>query len=87
MTNDNQRYETRTTAESGRQGPNLALILLGIVFVLGLIFFLRNGDPLKLDFLVFNKRTTVRWSIIVSIVVGILLDRLFTIWWRRSRRR
>ena len=71
---------------SGRNGPNIALILGVVVAVLTLVFFFRNSQPVKLNFLVFTKTSTVRWSIFVAILLGVLLDRLFSIWWRRRRR-
>ncbi|MEO6124118.1 MAG: hypothetical protein ABIR32_10455 [Ilumatobacteraceae bacterium] len=73
-------------AASGRTGPSAALIAFGIVLVLGVIFFFQNGDRREIDFLFFEARTTVRFSIIIAIVIGILLDRLFSIWWRRRKR-
>ena len=79
------KFSRKMSAESGRSGPNVTLIAFIVVIVLAVIFFLRNGDPLELDFLVVNKRTTVRWLIGVSVVLGILLDRFLTIWWRRRR--
>ena len=81
------KFTRKESAASGRSGPNVTLIAVVVVIVLGLIFILRNGDPLELDFLVFNKRTTVRWLIGISLVLGVLLDRFFSIWWRRRRRR
>jgi hypothetical protein len=36
--------------------------------------------------LIFEKTTTKRFSILMAIVLGVLLDRLFTIWWRRRRK-
>jgi len=79
------KYSRKMSAESGPNGPNVGLIAAIVVIVLVLIFFLRNGDPLELDFLVVNKRTTVRWLIALSVLLGVLLDRFFSIWWRRRR--
>ncbi|MEI7547225.1 MAG: hypothetical protein WCK21_04100 [Actinomycetota bacterium] len=67
--------------------PNVALIAVGIMTAACIILFLRNSHQVSLDFLVFEKTTTVRWSILMSIVFGVLLDRALTIWWRRWRRR
>jgi len=62
-------------------GSNTGLV----VIALAVIFFLQNGDYVTIDFWIFEKRTTIRWSILMSIVLGIGLDRLASIWWRRRR--
>ena len=72
---------------SGANGPSLALIVLAVITALAVIFFLQNGEPTKIDFLVFEKVTTIRWSILMAIVLGILLDRIFTIAWRRRKKK
>lgn len=74
------------SAASGRSGPSPALIGFGVVLLLGIIFFFQNGDRTEIDFLFFENRTTVRFSIIIAIVIGVLLDRLFSIYWRRRKR-
>ena len=79
--NDPQR-----SAASGRNGPNVALILAGVLAVLAVIFFLQNSNRTEIDFLFFTKTTTVRWSIIVAVILGIVIDRLFSVWWRRRGR-
>lgn len=72
---------------SGRSGPSFALILFLIVIGLGAVFFLQNSETVPLDFLVFEKVTTIRWSLLMAVVFGILIDRIFSIWWRRRRRK
>ena len=77
----------RTATAAGRNGPSITLIGLVVVIVLFVVFFLQNSERLSIDFLIFEKNTTVRWSLLVAVVLGILLDRIFTMWWRRRRRR
>lgn len=79
--------DARRAVASGRNGPNITLIGLGIVTALFVVFFLQNSDPTVIDFLVFEKRTTIRWSILVAVLLGIALDRIFSIWWRRRGKR
>ncbi len=74
-------------AASGRNGPSITLMGLAVVVVLFVVFFLQNSEPLSIDFLVFEKNTTVRWSLLVAVVFGIAIDRMFSMWWRRRRRR
>jgi len=76
-----------TNAASGRSGPNIMLIVFGVVVALFVVFFLQNGERTSIDFLVFEKITTIRWSILMAVVLGVLVDRLFSIWWRRRRRK
>lgn len=77
--------ETRVSAASGSNGPSVALIAFGIVAILAVIFFLLNGERTSIDFLVFEKTTTIRWSLLMAIVFGVILDRLFGFWWRRRK--
>ena len=74
-------------AASGRSGPSPRLILLGATALLVAVFVLRNNEPTQLDFMVFEWDTTVRWSIFIAIVLGIVLDRLAMRYWRRRTER
>ena len=85
--NTNTSNEGQREVAAGRSGPNVTLIGLGIVIVLFVVFFLQNSNHVKIDFLFFEKNTTIRWSLLVAVVLGILVDRIFTMWWRRRQRR
>lgn len=74
-------------AASGRSGPSVTLIGLAVVIVLFVVFFLQNSERIPIDFLFFEKTTTIRWSLLIAVLLGIVADRIFTIWWRRRRRR
>lgn len=84
---ETNRADTGTGAASGRSGPSAALIAFIVVAALFVIFFFQNGERVRIDFLVVEKTTTIRWSLIVALVLGVVLDRLVTFWWRRRRRR
>ena len=71
----------------GRKGPSITLVLFLVVVALAGVFFLQNKEPVAIDFLVFEKVTTIRWSLLMATALGILLDRIFSIWWRRRRRK
>lgn len=73
-------------AASGASGPSVMFIVLAIVAVLAIIFFLQNGETVRIDFWVFEKKTTIRWSILMSILLGVLLDRVLSIAWQRRKR-
>lgn len=84
MTNDNDLQRVGDgNAASGRSGPNVALVLVAIVAAIIVVFVLRNSNEFEIDFMFFNWQTTVRWAIFVALVLGVLLDRVFAIWWRR----
>jgi uncharacterized integral membrane protein len=83
---EDRTNETHATA-SGRNGPSPAFIAFVVVAAIIAVFFLRNSSETELDFLVFTWTTTIRWSIVVSILLGIALDRLFLAWWRHRRNR
>ena len=72
---------------SGSNGPNVTLIALAVLTAMFVAFFLQNSSSTSIHFLFFNKVTTVRWSILVAVALGIGLDRIFAIWWRRRRKR
>ena len=84
---DHDDQRPASAASSGREGPNVTLIGLGIVILLVVVFFLQNSRQLNINFLFFERTATVRWSLLVAVVFGIALDRVFTMWWRRRKAR
>ncbi len=83
----NDRTGGNLRAASGKNGISPALIGFGIVAVLGLIFFFQNSDRVDIDLWVFDWNTTVRWSLLVAMFIGVLADRFFGMWWRRRARK
>ena len=73
--------------ERGTSGPPWKLIALLVVVVALAIFFFQNGDRAPVQFLWFDGTWPVWLVIGVSVVVGIVLDRLASWQWRRARRR
>jgi uncharacterized integral membrane protein len=87
MSNDNDLPRSGPNqAASGTSGPSAAFIVLVIVTVLAVIFFLQNGESVRIDFWIFEKKTTIRWAILMSILLGAVLDRILTIAWNRRKR-
>lgn len=70
-------------SKGGRSGPSVVLILFLVVIGLAVVFFLQNGETVPIDFLVVEKKTTLRWSLLMAVALGILIDRAFSIWWHR----
>jgi uncharacterized integral membrane protein len=81
-------YETDDgSAESGRSGPPIKLIALLVVAVALAIFFFQNGSDAPVSFLWFDGQWPVWLVIGVSVIAGVVLDRLGSWQWRRARRR
>ena len=78
--------EQRVEAASGQNGVSPALIGLLIVAVLAVIFVLQNGSTTTVELWGFTWVTTIRWSLLVAIGIGVLLDRLLTMVMRRRRK-
>lgn len=77
----------RQPGPEGRNGPSLFLILLIVVAVISAIFVVQNRERTDIEFLFFDFNSRVWTAIVVAIGLGILLDRLILLWWRRTRRR
>lgn len=73
--------------DSGTEGPPWKLLALLIVVVLLAIFFFQNGADAPVQFLWLDGSWPVWLVIGISVVIGIVLDRLGTWQWRRARRR
>ncbi|CAB4559603.1 MAG: DUF1049 domain-containing protein [Actinobacteria bacterium] len=76
-----------TNAASGGNGVSPSLIGFGVVAVLAVIFFFQNSETINVNFWLFDWDTTIRWSLLMAMVLGVLLDRLFGMWWRRRGRK
>ncbi len=87
MSNDDRDFtrdrRNDTNVESGGTGFSPALIGFAIVAVLAVVFFFQNGKRIEVNFWLFDWNTTIRWSLLVAMFIGVLLDRLFGMWWRR----
>ena len=85
--NNNSNDVPRGPQPDVKSRPNIALIAGLIIAALCVIFFLQNGEEVAIDFLFVEKTTTIRWSILMAVVLGVLLDRLVSICWRRRKRK
>ena len=79
--------EQHPGAPKPARGPNVTLIVLGVVALLAVIFFFQNNHRVKVTFWVVSPTWTVRWTILLSILVGVLIDRLVTMWWHRRQKK
>ena len=73
--------------ESGTEGPPFKLIALLLLVAAIAVFFFQNGTRAHVQFLWLDGNWPI-WSVIgISLVAGIVIDRLFVWQWRRARRR
>ena len=84
---EHEHTSGEVTAESGQSGPPWKLIALLLVVAGLAVFFFQNGHASRGEFLWMDGRWPT-WTVIgISVVVGVVLDRLGTWQWRRSRDR
>lgn len=86
MNAGNEEYDPQP-GPSGRNGPVVWLILFLVVAIGTAIFILQNGERVPAEFLWFDRSIKLWVAIVVSIGLGVVLDRLILTWWRRGRRR
>lgn len=81
-----EHTDEEITAEAGSSGPPWKLLAL-LVVVAGLaVFIFQNGQDAPVNFLWLDGSWPV-WTVIgISVVAGVVLDRLATWQWRRARR-
>ena len=73
--------------QGGLQAPSLKLVLLLLIVVAVAVFFFQNGDGVNVEFLWIDVDWPVRSVIVISVIAGIIIDRLFAWQWRRARKR
>ena len=81
---DDEDHDLRQDDRSER--PPLALIVGGIVAALAVVFVFQNTGDTTVNFLWIDFDSTLWFVIVLSIALGIIIDRLFAIWRRRSHR-
>jgi uncharacterized integral membrane protein len=81
--NTNEKPPSKTS--SGQNGVNATLIAFVALAVIAVIFVLQNRGEVRTHFLFFTKTSKVWATIGVAIIVGVGLDRLFSLWWRRRK--
>lgn len=75
------------TAESGSSGPPIKLILLLLLVAALAVFIIQNGQDAQIDYLWTHGVWPVWIVIAISVLTGIVIDRLVGWQWRRARRR
>jgi uncharacterized integral membrane protein len=81
-----EHTDADATAESGASGPPWKLLALLIVVAALAAFIFQNGQDAPVQFLWLDRSWPV-WTVIgISVIAGVILDRLATWQWRRARR-
>jgi len=70
----------------GRSGISPALIGFIVVAIGAVVFVLQNTEDSRVEILFWDVTAKLWLVIAISIAIGVILDRLFGIWWRRRRR-
>ena len=83
----NRPVDDDTTASSGQAGPPVKLIAFVVVAALAVVFVFQNRERHQIDFLFFELNTRTWTALVAALVLGVVLDRLFISWWRRTRTR
>ena len=84
MARDEETFEDH--ADAKRNGPSIFLILLIVVAIVIAIFIAQNREDTNIEFLFFDFGGRVWTVIAIAIGLGVLLDRVILMWWRRARR-
>lgn len=81
--------ELMSSGEFKGRGNGVSPTLIGLVLlaVATVIFIVQNSDRSKVRFLFFTVTTRVWVGVLVAIALGVVLDRVFAVWWRRRRER
>lgn len=86
MYEGNEAAPGAAAGEERRSIVSPTLIALVVLGVLAVVFVLQNGTSTQIDYLGLNFEAPLWVILALAIVVGIVLDRLFSLWWRRRRR-
>jgi uncharacterized integral membrane protein len=62
------------------------LVVFGIGLVLLIAFVIGNSNPVKVNFVFFHTRTSLVWVILLSAVLGLLVDRLIIALGKRRKK-
>ncbi len=70
-----------------KSGPSAFLIVTGVVVAAIVLFIIQNTESAQVSFLMFDGSAKVWVVIVISVLAGMVLDRLLQFWMGRRRRR
>lgn len=82
--NQPNEYRTNDSPQQKAETP-WRLIIFGVLLVVTVVFILQNRERTSIDFLFFEVKARVWTSMVLAVVLGVVLDRLFLAWWRRRK--
>lgn len=77
--------EEHRREDEGRQGVSARLVALVVVVILVVLLGVDNRDSVEVGYLVDDGKIPLVWVILVSLVLGAILERLYV--YVRGRRR
>jgi uncharacterized integral membrane protein len=80
------KFSRSEQAESGQRGPSAALIAFLVVLALAVIFVVTNSKKVEVQLLFWSPESHLWAALVIAVVIGVILDRVFQIWWRRRHR-
>jgi uncharacterized integral membrane protein len=80
------KFSRHEQAESGARGPSPALIAFLVVLALAVIFVTTNRNKVEVQLLFWSPQARVWTALLIAVIIGVILDRVFQVWWRRRRR-
>jgi uncharacterized integral membrane protein len=88
MSMDWQEQDRRTGAPQGEKSRiSVALVVWLLLIAVAVIFILQNTRHATITFLFWDGDVAIWIAIVIALILGALIDRLGTWYWRRRRRR
>jgi hypothetical protein len=70
--------------EDGRS-TTATLIILVVIAAAAITFIAQNSDKATIQFLFIEVTTRIWVGFLITLALGVVLDRLFAMWWKRRK--
>jgi uncharacterized integral membrane protein len=70
-----------------QRSRTMTLVILVVIVAVAATFIIQNSDKATIRFLFISVTTRIWAGFLIALALGVLLDRLFTMWWRRRQQR
>ena len=67
------------------RSTTMTLIILVVIVAVAATFVIQNSDKATIRFLFISVTTRIWAGFLIAIALGVVLDRLFAMWWRRRK--
>lgn len=68
-----------------KRSRTTTLVILVVLVVVAAIFVIQNSDKATIRFLFISVTTRIWAGFLIALALGVVLDRLFSMWWRRRQ--